>query len=134
VGPVPVSRVLALVTAPRAHVAGRARAEFLRVLAALRAVDVQVDLREAGAGVGTLSASPDLDPDGDRYLEALVEDGVVPGPEGDLAAGIASADALLVLADPGRPATPPVLYLVRGERPAAATLAAIPRAGQVVIR
>jgi len=127
-----VSRVLALVAAPRADTA--AATEFLRVLAAARAVGREVAIVEVGRGVGALSAAePDLTEEGARTLAALAEDGVVPRGDADPAAEMAAAEAILVLPDPARTGMPPVLRLRRGERPASEAIAALATAGQIVL-
>ena len=100
----PVSGVLAI--AATADLATPEATEFLRVLAALRALDRGVVLVEAGDGVGTLTGEPELTVDGARYLEALVEDGVTPLPAGDIAARIDEAADVLVLANPSRTGIP----------------------------
>lgn len=100
----PVSGVLAI--AATADLATPEATEFLRVLAALRALDRNVVLVEAGDGVGTLTGEPALTVDGARYLEALVEDGVTPLPAGDVAARIEQASDVLVLASPSRTGVP----------------------------
>jgi hypothetical protein len=128
----PVRRVLAVFAAPSAD--APAATEFLRVLAALRAVRAEVRLVEAGRGVGTLSAlEPVLEPDGERYLEALREEGVVPVARADLAAEVAAADSVLVLPDPGRAGAPALLRLPRGGHPPAEAVSAALRAGQVAV-
>src|SRR5438067_421279 len=69
------SDVVALFASPSAE--ADATTEFLRVLAALRAVDRGVRLLEVGRGVGVLSREDaNLSNDGARYLAALREDGV----------------------------------------------------------
>jgi len=102
-----VSHVLAIVATAR--LATPEATEFLRVLAALRALDRGVELVETGDGVGALTGEPDLTPDGERYFEALVEDGVAPAPAGDLAARIEQAYDVLVLANPSRTGVPPLV-------------------------
>jgi hypothetical protein len=126
-----MSRVVALFAAPRADDA--AATEFLRTLVALRALEVSVALFEAGPGRGVLSGDPILSPDGDRYLEALASDGVVPSGGVDWGMALSTADAVLVLADPARPGAPPVLRLQRGKTPDAVTLTTLLQAGQVVM-
>jgi len=124
-----VSAVVAIVAAPRADTPEAT--EFLRALAALRALDVTVAVHEVAAGVGTFSGIREAAPDGERYLAALVEDGVsVRGLEG-LADAVATASALAILADPGRSGVPEVLAWARGERPSAIQLATMLAAGQV---
>jgi hypothetical protein len=128
-----VTRALAVVATPRAE--GAAAAEFLRVVAALRAVGAEVDLVETGPGVGALAAARAAGTDDEvvRLLEALAEDGVSPARDADLARAVAAATALLVLSAPQRAGTPPVLRLRRGDAPSAEGLAALAAAGQVVL-
>ena len=126
-----MNRVLALFAAPRAD--KPEATEFLRTLAALRALDHPVELAEVGRGIGVLSNGPALTPDGERYLAALAEDGVVPQPELDLSEAVSIAFALLRLPDPGRSAAPPVLRLVRGRTLDEAAHQALASAGQVVL-
>jgi len=126
-----VNRVLALVAAPRLDTPEAT--EFLRTVAALRALDRPVDLAEIGRGVGALTKDPVLTPDGDRYLAALAEDGVHPRADLDVSRAVSEAFALLLLPDPVRPGTPAVLRLVRGRALDAAALTALGQAGQVVI-
>ena len=124
-------RVVAIVSAR--DVSGSAAAEFLRVLAALRAMEVSVSLHEAGEGVGALSVHPDLSEDGDRYLDALVSDDVsISGPD-SLADALSSATSVLHLASPTRSGIPAVLVLPRGKRPSAEQLSSLLTAGQVRI-
>jgi hypothetical protein len=114
--------------------AGAPAAEFLRVVLALRAVAFEVRLVEAGAGVGALDAARRRDDDDvGPLLASLASEGVPAARAEDLAAAIAGADTLLVLADPSRAGTPPVLRLRRGEAPSEAALAAVLTAGQVVL-
>lgn len=91
-------RVLAIFAASRADTAEAT--EFLRVLVALRACDVPVELVEAGRGVGVLSREPTPTVDGERYLAALAGDGVDPAPAADLAACIEAASDVLRLVEP----------------------------------
>jgi hypothetical protein len=124
-----VSAVVAIVAAPLADTLEAT--EFLRMLAALRALDVAVVVHEIAAGVGTFSGVRDASPDGERYLAALVEDGVsVRGLEG-LADAVATASAVTVLADPARSGVPEVFAWARGERPSAIQLATMAASGQV---
>lgn len=102
-----MSGVLAIVATAR--LATPAATEFLRVLAALRALDRAVELVETGEAVGAFAGEPDLTPDGERYLEALAEDGVVPHAAPDLAARIEAAADVIVLANPARAGTPPLV-------------------------
>lgn len=124
-----MTRVLALFAAPRADT--EEAVEFLRTVAAWRAVGREVLLRETGRGVGVLSA--DQTPESLPWLAALAEDGVAPAPSPDPAADLASADALLLLSDPDRSGIPPVLALPRGRRPTAEEAEALLSAGQVVL-
>ncbi len=122
-----MNHVLAIVAT--ADVATPEATEFLRVLAALRALDRAVELVETGDGVGALADEPDLTPDGERYFDALVEDGVVPRAAADLAARIEDASDVLVLADRARTGVPPLVRWdeVRGRADAAATVLAAGR-------
>jgi len=127
-----VTRVLALVAAPSLE--SPAGTEFLRVLVGLRGAGAEVVLVEAGAGRGALSgAEPALDLDGERWLAALVEDGVAPRGTSDLAAEVAAADAVVLFPDPGRSGRPGVLGLPRHERPSEALLSEVFEAGQLVL-
>lgn len=83
--------------------------EFLRVLVALRACEVAVELVEAGEGLHATAGDPTLTPDGERLFEALRAEGVVPGsapPSTDLAARLEAASDVIVLPDPGRTRIP----------------------------
>jgi hypothetical protein len=127
-----VSAVLALFASPDAD--AMATTEFLRVVAALRAVGVPVRLVEAGRGVGVLSESePDLSTDGARYLAALREDGVAPERDANVGAAIESASALLLAPDPARAGTPAHVALARGARPGPGDVETILAAGQVTL-
>jgi hypothetical protein len=108
-------------------------AEFLRVLVALRACGHSVALLEAGAGARTLGPDAALPTDAERYLDALAEDGVEPSHGVDVAAALAEADALVLLPDSRRVGEPPLLRLRRGVRPGTDALAALTRAGQVIL-
>jgi len=124
-------RVVAIVSSR--DLSGPAAAEFLRVLAALRAMEVAVSLHEAGDGVGALSPHPDLSEDGERYFDALREDDVsVSGPD-SLADALSAASAVLHLGSASRSGSPAVLVLPRGRRPSAEQLSALLSAGQVRI-
>lgn len=128
-----MTRVLALVAA--AALDGPDTTEFLRALAALRAVGVPVTLVEIGAAVGRLS-DPDTDAlsaDGERFLAALREDGVEVAGPGALPDALAAAAAILTLGDPARSGTPGLMTWPRGSRPSADDVAALRAAGQVVI-
>lgn len=113
--------------------------EFLRVLAALRAVGMEVQLVELGPGEGALGAPEglkahaELEPDGERYWTALREDGVAPQAASTLPAAIEAADAVVVLAARDRTGEPPVLALPARTRPSPETLRSLPSAGQVVL-
>ena len=109
-----MSGVVAIVAAPRLD--GPETTEFLRALAALRAVGVPVRLVEAGAAAGRLRDGDALSADGERFLDAL-----------------ATADAILRLADPGRPGIPGLLAWPRGARPSPTEVAALLAAGQVQV-
>ncbi len=122
-------RVLAMFAAPRADT--EEAAEFLRAVGAWRAVGREVALVEIGRGVGVLGADPG--PEAERWLAALAEDGVAPRRSPDPAGDLASADALMLLPDPCRAGTPPVLRLARGQRPPKIALDGLLLAGQVVI-
>jgi hypothetical protein len=106
-------------------------AEFLRVVAALRAVGCDATLVSA-AGDAPDADGPDAD-EARRLLDTLAADGLVRRGQDGLAAALAACDALLVLGDPGRSGTPPVLRLSRGEAPSERELRALPEAGQVVL-
>jgi hypothetical protein len=123
-------RILAVVLAPRTD--GPEAREFLRVVAALVGVGRGVDLVEAGAGVGALAAGAEADEEVERTLDALRAAEVLPRPvrEAATAGLLAAAEAVLVLAPPGRPGVPAVLEVGPG-RPAP-SLADLARAGQVV--
>lgn len=125
-------RNLALVARP--HLDDPEGTEFLRLLAAFVALDRPLTVLETGRGVGALTG-PDraLSADGEHYLAALVEEGIAirPAAPADLADALAEASAVLVLPDPDRPATPPVLTLARGRRPSAADVKDLLGAGQV---
>jgi hypothetical protein len=114
-----VNHVLAIVAT--ADLATPEATEFLRVLAALRALDRPVELVETGDGVGAFADDADLTPDGERYFEALVEDGVVPRAAADLEARIEHASDVLVLADRARTGVPPLVRWneIRGRADAA---------------
>lgn len=103
-----MNAVLAIFAVPRADTAEAT--EFLRVLVALRACRVRVELVETGAGIGVLSRDPALTDDGERYLNALRGEGVLPTPAGDLFERIDRASDVVRLVDP--PAIPrsPLLY------------------------
>ena len=127
-----MTRVTAIVAA--ASIESRAGTEFLRVLTALRAAGVAVRLVEAGAGVGALTGGdPLLEPDGERYVAALAEEGVVAGRGTDVPGAIAEADAVVVLLDPARTGSPPLWVLPTRERPADEDVPAMLQAGQVVL-
>ena len=105
-----VRAVLAIVAAP--HVDGPEATEFLRVLVALRACEVAVELVETADGIGTLSRDPELTPEGERSLEALREDGVVARPvplSTDLHPKVEAASDVVVLPDPSRTRFPPLV-------------------------
>lgn len=108
-----------------------AATEFLRVLAALRALDVPVLLFEAEGGVGALSAQADLDPDGERYFDALREDGVVVHGPAALADALTTASAVVRLADPARTGEPAVFEVPRGRPLDESGMRALLCAGQV---
>lgn len=102
--------VLAISAAPR--VDGPEATEFLRVLVALRACEVAVELVETAGGIGSLSREPSLSPEGERYLEALAQDGVVPSPVSlstDLHAKVEASSDVVVLPDPSRTRFPPLV-------------------------
>ncbi len=126
-------RVLAIAAAPRAD--GHEGTEFLRVLVALRACGRDVTLLEAGAGTGSLTGDADLSTEGERYLTALREEGVVARASGDdeIAAALAQAEAVVLLPDPSRPGIPPLLRIPKGVRPGPEALADLLRAGQVAV-
>jgi hypothetical protein len=108
-------------------------AETLRALVGLHAAGHEVSLFEWGAGEGALSPDATLPAETERALEALAEDGVVPSRPSDLGGAIARTDALWVLSDPERTRVPALLRLSRGARPTDDALAALPRAGCVVV-
>lgn len=106
--------------------------EFLRTLAAFVALELPVRVFEVGAGVGALSGEGrDLEPDGEHYLGALRDEGVAIESRDGLARALATARAVMVLADPARPGTPAVLALTRGRAPTTEQLDALGTAGQV---
>ena len=74
--------------------------EFLRVLVALCACAIPLELVEVGAGIGALSADPTLTEDGERYLKALASNRIVPMPGTDLVARIDAASDVLRLVEP----------------------------------
>lgn len=106
--------------------------EFLRTLAAFVALETPVRLFEVGPGVGALSSDArDLSADGEHYLTALREEGVALETAADLPAALATAHAVVVLADPRRPGVPAILALPRGTAPGVEQLADLLAAGQV---
>lgn len=110
--------LLAIVARP--HLDDAEGTEFLRLLAAVVALDRPLAVLETGRGVGALTGPERaLTADGEHYLAALVEEGVAirTAHAADLADALAAASALVVLPDPDRRATPPVLSLARGRRP-----------------
>ena len=124
--------ILALFAAPRADTPEAT--EFLRVLAALRAVGRTVHLVEAGRGAGVLSkAEPALTDEGERYLEALAEDGVVPAAATGAGPDLAGADGLVVLADPARAGVPAFLALGADRIASPPSWTTLLSAGQVVL-
>jgi len=127
-----VSAVLALFASPEGD--APATTEFLRVLAALRAVGVAVRLVECGRGAGVLSGvDRALSSEGDRYLAALFEDGVRVESDVDLAAALSSATAVVTSLDPKRSGLPPLLRLPRDAAPGSLDLSGILSAGQVAL-
>ena len=127
-----MSGVLAIFAAPRADTPEAT--EFLRVVTALLAVHREVKLVEAGAGFGVLSRpEPRLAEEGERYLDALAANGIVPKPLGDLTAALAGSDGLLRLADPAREGVPAFLEVSGGEDGSPPDLAPFLAAGQVVL-
>ncbi len=93
-----MKHVLAIVAVSRVDT-GEAT-EFLRVLVALCACAIPVELIEVGSGTGALSDDPALTEDGERYLKALAANRIVPTPGTDLAARIEAASDVLRLIDP----------------------------------
>jgi len=124
--------VLALFASPDGDAS--ATTEFLRVVAALRAVGASVRLVECGKGVGVLSsAERALSADGERYLAALGDDGVRAEPDVDVAGAIASASSIVAALDPKRTGLPPLFRLRTGAAPGPGDLEALLAAGQVTL-
>lgn len=73
--------------------------EFLRVIVALCACAVPVEIVETGAGVGALSREAALTEDGERFLKGLAANGIAPARATDLAARIEAASDVLRLVD-----------------------------------
>lgn len=92
-----MTRVLAIVASARTETPEAT--EFLRVVVALCACAVPVELVEAGAGVGALSREAALTDDGERYLKGLAANGIAPAAAADLHARIEAASDVLRLVD-----------------------------------
>ena len=103
-------RVLAIVAVERADTVEAT--EFLRVLVALRACAVPVELVEFGPGTGVLSKDPLLTEDGERYLAALSSNAIVPLPVAAirLVERIDAASDVLRLGAPSAGSRAPVAY------------------------
>jgi len=127
-----VSGIVAVFAAPRADTPEAT--EFLRVLAALRAVGRTVSLVEAGRGAGVLSqAEPALTEEGERYLDALAEESVVPAAALAFGPDLSGADGLVLLADPARSGVPALLMLAADRSASPVPWATLLSAGQVVL-
>lgn len=92
-----MKRVLAICASARTETPEAT--EFLRVIVALCACAVPVELVEVGAGVGALSHEPALTDDAERYLKGLAANGVAPSTATDLRASIETASDVLRLVD-----------------------------------
>ena len=126
-----MSSILAIFAAPSADTADAT--EFLRVTVALLAVGRNVRLVEAGRGVGVLSAlDPKLTAEGERYLDGLGANGVLPLATPELGGALADTEGIVRLGDPSRSGIPALLVAREGPDGIPGGWSSLLAAGQVL--